>query len=361
MDASVVSQPLDAVSWYIAYVRSTALSTFWAPGGSFSIYSLATSLLVAVGFLLWRRKTGRRPLRLKVLMRAVFPQSIVGHRSAAFDVQLFLLNTFVFTLLFGWAILSFQLVSAFVNGQLIGWFGAQTATTWPWLATAVVIALALFLAYEFGYWLDHYLSHAIPFLWEFHKVHHTAEVLTPLTNYRVHPGDTIVFYNVLALTMGTTEGVLNYLLGKPIAPLSLWSSNVFILAGTYFLEHLHHTQFWIPFTGIWGKIFLSPAHHQIHHSTNPIHFNRNMGSCLSIFDWMFGTLHIPSKTREKLVFGVDEDGPVDPHTWSEGLILPVVRAGGHLLPLLQAPARALKKLLPARTTVASPDTSQPAG
>ena len=45
----------------------------------------------------------------------------------------------------------------------------------------------LFLAYELGYWLNHYLSHRIAFLWEFHKVHHSATVLTPLTNFRVHP------------------------------------------------------------------------------------------------------------------------------------------------------------------------------
>jgi sterol desaturase/sphingolipid hydroxylase (fatty acid hydroxylase superfamily) len=193
------------------------------------------------------------------------------------------------------------------------------------------LTVAAFLAYEFGYWLDHYLSHRIPFLWEFHKVHHQAEVLTPLTNFRVHPVDSIVFVNILAITMGTTDGALNYVFGKPIAAFTPFNVNALILAGTYLLDHLHHTQFWIPFTGWLGRIFISPAHHQIHHSTNPIHFNKNMGSCLAIFDWMFGTLYIPKIENERLTFGVEPRAD-DPHSVQEGLISPVIRAAGHVNP-----------------------------
>jgi sterol desaturase/sphingolipid hydroxylase (fatty acid hydroxylase superfamily) len=52
---------------------------------------------------------------------------------------------------------------------------------------------------------------------------------------------------------------------------------------------------------------MSPAHHQIHHSRNPAHFNKNLGSCLALWDWMFGTLYIPSAKREVLEFGVEPD------------------------------------------------------
>jgi len=55
-----------------------------------------------------------------------------------------------------------------------------------------------------------------------------------------------------------------------------------------------------------------------------------MGSCLAIFDWMFGTLHIPAKERERLTYGVD--GMANPHAVGEGLVMPVVRAFGHLVP-----------------------------
>jgi sterol desaturase/sphingolipid hydroxylase (fatty acid hydroxylase superfamily) len=191
--------------------------------------------------------------------------------------------------------------------------------------TTTIVTVALFLAYELGYWVDHFLSHRIPFLWEFHKVHHTAEVLSPLTNFRVHPVDGIVFYNILAVCMGTTEGVMNYAFGQQTPQFVVSSSNAIVVIFTYLLAHLHHTSFWISFTGIWGRLLISPAHHQIHHSTDPIHFNKNLGSCLAIWDWLFGTLHVPARKREKLSFGV-EPRIGDPHSVTGGLITPVRQA-----------------------------------
>jgi sterol desaturase/sphingolipid hydroxylase (fatty acid hydroxylase superfamily) len=187
------------------------------------------------------------------------------------------------------------------------------------------MTLALFLAFEFGYWIDHYLSHNVPFLWEFHKVHHTAEVLTPLTDFRVHPVDTLLFNNILGLTMGVTGGVVTFLIGREVQPYMLAGSNVLTLVFAYGLMHLQHSHVWIAFTGVWGRLLLSPAHHQIHHSTDPRHFNRNLGSFIAIFDVLFGTLCIPAKKRQKLTFGV---APVcaRQHTLREAFLTPFARA-----------------------------------
>ncbi len=304
---------------------------FLSPGGSFSLTSLATALSLAVLYLVWRRRNHRRRARLKVWMRAIFPRRIFRSPSSHTDVMFFLLNSFVFGLVLGWALLSYHFVDTTTNKALIALFGGREATTLPAWATMTIFTIAIFLAYELGYYTDHYLAHRIPFLWEFHKVHHTAEVLTPVTNFRVHPIDTLVFYNILAVLMGTTGGFLNWYFGKPVHQFSLYNSNVIILLFTYILDHLHHTSFWIAFTGFWGRIFVSPAHHQIHHSTNPIHFNKNMGSTLAIFDWMFGTLHVPSKKREHLEFGVNPKSPAD-HSLKGAIIEPVVLAAGHLSP-----------------------------
>ena len=46
-------------------------------------------------------------------------------------------------------------------------------------------------------------------------------------------------------------------------------------------------------------LLISPYQHQIHHSDNPKHFNKNMGSKLAIWDWMFGTL-VLSKSASKM-------------------------------------------------------------
>ena len=103
--------------------------------------------------------------------------------------------------------------------------------------------------------------------------------------------------------------------------------------------HLQHTHMWIAFRGVFGRIFISPAHHQVHHSADPKHFNTNFGSCLALWDWMFGTLYVPQKEREPLVFGVP-DHP-DGHTVKAELADPFIKAAGHLKPLLpKRPAEA---------------------
>ena len=60
--------------------------------------------------------------------------------------------------------------------------------------------------------------------------------------------------------------------------------------------HLQHSHMWISFRGLLGRVFISPAHHQVHHSDNPKHFNTNYGSCLALWDWMFGTLYVPRRS-----------------------------------------------------------------
>ena len=169
----------------------------------------------------------------------------------------------------------------------------------------------------------------MPLLWEFHKVHHTANVLTPLTVFRVHPVDTWLFVNILAVVIGVTSGVVNYALGVTAYQYALSSTNVILVVFIHIYVHLQHSHLWIAFRGLAGRVFVSPAHHQVHHSNNPIHFNRNLGSCLAIWDWLFGTLHLPAKERERLSFGVEPTGR-DAQTITEAYIAPVHRAAAHV-------------------------------
>ena len=302
---------------------------FFSLNPMLSVPSLVTSLAVAivcVNFNRWRR---RRGVKLKVLIRAFFPRRLFASDSTRADVGFFILNSSIFIILFGWAILSTHTVSVVINDTLVALFGTPQPAVMSSFEMSAAMTVGMFLAYELGYYTDHYLAHRIPFLWEFHKVHHAAEILTPVTNFRVHPVDTIVFYNILALLFGLTSGTLNYLFGKTTVQFSIADSNIILLAFTYLIGHLQHSHFWIAFTGVWGRLFLSPAHHQIHHSTNPAHFNRNLGNCLGVFDWLFGTLHLPSAKREKLSFGV-EPRAANPHTVTEMLISPFGHALGHL-------------------------------
>jgi sterol desaturase/sphingolipid hydroxylase (fatty acid hydroxylase superfamily) len=170
----------------------------------------------------------------------------------------------------------------------------------------------------------------VPLLWEFHKVHHTAQVLTPLTNFRVHPVYTWIFANILAFSAAIANGLGNYIFGDTTYQYALSDTNIILVLFIHTYVHLQHSHVWISFRGVLGRIFVSPAHHQVHHSGDPKHFNKNFGSCLALWDWMFGTLYVPQKERESLTFGFP-DHP-DAHTFKGELVNPLINAAGHIWP-----------------------------
>jgi sterol desaturase/sphingolipid hydroxylase (fatty acid hydroxylase superfamily) len=255
----------------------------------------------------------------------------VKSASSRADLGLLFFNGVPAAMLIGWAIMSAHQISGPVAQALGSVFGPRHPSGLSPVLTRAIATVALFLAYELAYWIDHYLSHKVPMLWEFHKVHHTAEVLTPLTNFRVHPIDTLVFANIVAVFVGATAGVLGYASGGAVAPFGSAGVNLLTIVFIMLMLHLQHSHIWISFTGVAGRILLSPAHHQIHHSADPIHFNRNFGSCLSVWDWAFGTLHMPRRRREPLTFGVKlPAGAPSPHSVTGVLLTPFGEALGHI-------------------------------
>ena len=342
---------LHYISSAAAYVLRTLAGVFLAPDSTFSAASLFCALCIAVGFVLMTRRRDKRSVSYRVMVKALFPSWLYRHASFRADVGFFLFNTLVFGALFGWALFSSAAISNNVNAGLRSYLGAAPPLGLPPVLTNTLAAVGLFLAYEFAYWFDHYLSHRLGWLWEFHKVHHTAEVLSPLTNFRVHPIDSIVFANIVALVMGTAHGVMRYLeVGGPVG--SRVHDSVILLAFVWTLGHLQHSHFWISITGPLGRVILSPAHHQIHHSDNPKHFNKNFGSALSVFDWLFGTLHLPERKKEDLQFGVGE-GAAHHHSAIGGLLTPFVMAGTYVGEL---PGRTWRSIIQNSQSISSTDT-----
>jgi sterol desaturase/sphingolipid hydroxylase (fatty acid hydroxylase superfamily) len=294
-------------------------------GSVFSLTSLACALVIAAGFLSIRHWRRRHRVPVGALARALFPRRILKHCSTKTDFGYFLFNCFVYGAIFGVVAISYQFLTNGVLRGLIAVAGPVTPSALPEIVQRSVVTVTLFLAYELGYWIDHYLKHRVPVLWELHKVHHSAEVLTPLTTFRMHPLDTFTFGNILAVTAAIANGVVAYLFGDTTYQYALSGTNIILVVFIHLYVHLQHTHMWIAFRGVLGRVFLSPAHHQIHHSTNPVHFNKNLGSCLAIWDWLFGTLHIPDKKRERLAFGIEPAYP-DAHTITGEFLSPFGRA-----------------------------------
>ena len=317
----------DDSHWLLGFWSNQLGGMFLSPGSSFSVVALLLTLLLAA-FLAVPR--GRRTMpRFKVWRRALFPRRLTASASGRADIAWFAFSVFGYGLLFGWALLS----SASVAATMRALIGPVTPLALPPAMGTGILTLLLFIAFEFAYWLDHYLSHTVPLLWQFHRVHHSAESLSLLTNARVHPVDTIVYTNIVAVVLGIVQGIAAPLLGG-----STWQVggvNVLVIASAVALNHLQHSHLWITFGPRWGRWLLSPAHHQIHHSIDTTHHDRNFGSTLAVFDRLFGTLHMPAARREPLRFGVEGQTP-RPHGWRAALIDPFAGA----LALIPVPRRA---------------------
>ena len=325
----------------IAYFFGQFGRLFFSLGSHFSLTSLAAALMISALYFAWQRHKRGRRIRLKTIARALFPRRIMRHASNQADIFYLFFNIFMFSVLFGWAVLSYQFISNGIIAGLVVIAGPVTPTALSPYITRALITLMLFLAYELGYWFNHWLSHKVPLLWEFHKVHHTAEVLTPLTNFRVHPIYGWIFANILAASAAVANGLGHYMFGHTEYQYAITDTNIILVLFIHAYVHLQHSHMWISFRGVLGHIFVSPAHHQVHHSVDPKHFNKNFGSCLALWDWMFGTLYVPAHEREPLVFGVADHA--DAHSVKAELVDPFVKAAGHLKPGLPKPAVSQRK------------------
>lgn len=270
-----------------------------------------------------RRARGRTP-SLRGFVRSIFPRRIVLHPSSRVDIRLWLINAIALASAYG-----------MLSGGLFFWrdavgaglghaFGPRPPAAWPIAAVLALATVLQVLAYEFAYWLSHYALHKIPALWEFHKVHHSAEAMTIFTELRQHPVEILLVVNLAGLSTGLVFGAMAYAFGPGVRPFTLLSGNVLMMTFLLTYGHLRHSRMWIAFTGLAGRILHSPAHHQLHHSIDPVHHDKNFGFALAIFDWAFGTLVVPSKAREPIVIGVGADSRLY-GTVASNLVTPFAR------------------------------------
>jgi sterol desaturase/sphingolipid hydroxylase (fatty acid hydroxylase superfamily) len=286
--------------------------------------ALGGALLFCLLFYVDARRRRRSQISVAGFFKAVFPRRIVLHPSSLLDMRLWVINTIALASGYGMLAISGLACRNASLAALVALFGPHEPPARPIYVVLTLTTLVELLAYEFGYWASHYAFHAFPTLWEFHKVHHSAEVLTAMTEMREHPVEIVVFMNVIGVITGGVFGGLTYAFGPGAHPLTLFNANIALMGFLVTVGHLRHTHMWIAFKGLPGRLFQSPAHHQIHHSDQPKHFNKNLGFSLAVWDWLFGTLYVPEK-YEKITFGVGADH-ADFDTVSKTFVLPFVRA-----------------------------------
>ena len=153
------------------------------------------------------------------------------------------------------------------NGKL-GLFNVTNFPIWIEIILTVII-LDLII------WGQHFLSHKIPFMWRFHRMHHTDRDLDVTTAVRFHPFEIIfsMFIKITAI----------YILGASAIAVIIFE---IILNG---MAMFNHANLRIPLRieNILRKFIVTPDLHRIHHSIYIDEHNKNFGFSLSIWDKIF--------------------------------------------------------------------------
>lgn len=289
---------MDGVREIIAKFLIPAFMPFLSDQRIFLLY-LGTALILALAVYL---RSNRGRARLADFWAYCFPRRIYAHPSAKLDYLYFVVNKISFAFLFAPVIVG----SVTVSGWIEAGFGAPQAASqsaeagfWP----ALLFTLCLALALDFSIFLTHTLQHKVPLLWEFHKIHHSAEVMTPITVYRMHPVDDLLTGSVAGLMTGTVYGLFALWHPEGVGLVSVLEVNLLLFLFYVFGYNLRHSHIWLAYPGWLSRILVSPAQHQIHHSSEPRHFDRNMGFMFAFWDWMAGTLYVP-KSHEDFPLGL---------------------------------------------------------
>ncbi|HJE03427.1 MAG TPA: sterol desaturase family protein [Aliarcobacter thereius] len=254
------------------------------------LYSISSIFLAIIYFAYTKKST-----------KVIFSSKLWLHPSAKLDYIYFFIANIVNLLLLIPLILSAKSVALFINKALYSYFGYFETTIFTYFQITILYTASIFIFSDFTrYWLHRFL-HTIPFLWEFHKVHHSAKVLTPITFYRVHPVENFLFGLRYAFSMGLVTGIFIYLFGAKINIQMILGVNIFVFIASIFGSNLRHSHVPFSYFSFIEKWFLSPKQHQIHHDKK--HFNKNFGGYIAIWDRVFGTLTL-SKDVKVLKFGL---------------------------------------------------------
>jgi sterol desaturase/sphingolipid hydroxylase (fatty acid hydroxylase superfamily) len=246
------------------------------------LYILST-LVIAGVYLLFNPKEKKINMSSKLWL----------HPSATLDYRYFIISFFIKVWLVLPILIGANEVAIFTQRLLTEYFGFSIYRGLSYTEVMILFTITLFVVSDFTrYWL-HRFMHTVPLLWKFHKVHHSAKVLTPITFYRVHPVENILFGFRFSLTIGVLTGIFIFFFGGLLTLMDVLGVNIIIFIYNILGSNLRHSHIKLKYFKWIEKIFLSPFQHQIHHSTK--FYNYNFGGTLAIWDLWFKTLKYSSE------------------------------------------------------------------
>jgi len=262
------------------------------------------------------------------------------------DVFYMFFNFFLFSLII-YNAASDVVVNLFNDGiKAVSNFDLQASNPMQGLPMWGILLIG-FVVRDFVQWMTHRLLHRFDFLWEFHKVHHSVEEMGFAAHLRYHWMETVVYrtleyiplallgiglydffiIHIFTLAVGhynhsnisvpgqVTGGILGGAIGVLIAcsffDISILENPTVLTQLTVILAAI---AIGVLLLGrIMKYVFNSPEMHIWHHAYNlpaERRYGVNFGLTLAVWDYLFGTAHIPKDGRDiKLGFPGIESFP----------------------------------------------------
>jgi sterol desaturase/sphingolipid hydroxylase (fatty acid hydroxylase superfamily) len=190
--------------------------------------------------------------------------------------------------------------------DLEGWGLSNVASGWP-IWVQVLIA---FVGLDFVRWCVHNLLHRVPWLWEFHKVHHGIQELDWIGSFHFHWFEVVVYraFLYVPLIVFGFDGTV------------MFASAVF----STFMGHFNHANLDVDI-GPLKYVFNNPRLHVWHHDRDEVPLpGANFAIDFALWDYLFGTIWLPEEDRQprRLGFaGIEKLGS----TFAEQLVWPLWR------------------------------------
>jgi len=250
-------------------------SHFWEtithPFGDYNYFTL----LILVSFAVWG-------------LEIIFPwrkNQAVIRKDFWIDAFYMFFNFYIFNLII---FIALSNTTAHLFGKLIGFIGLPEQhvinfSGWnPWIQL-----IGYFLIADFVQWSIHNMLHRVPWLWRFHKVHHSVTEMGFAAHLRYHFMENVCYKLILYVFLGY---LFNFRLEYAF----------FLHAGTIIIGHINHANLGWNY-GPLKYILNNPKMHIWHHAKNLPESHpkgMNFGISLSLWDYIFKTNYIPSDGRD---------------------------------------------------------------
>jgi len=199
------------------------------------------------------------------------------------NIGLIVMNSIVLRLIFPAAAVG---IALYAEVNVIGLFNHVA------LPTLVEVVLCVALMDFMIYW-QHLISHFVPVIWRFHRMHHVDLDYDLTTGARFHPIELILSMLFKFLVI--------LLIGAPV--LAVFIFEVMLNSFAMF----NHSNISLP-AGVdkWLRwLVVTPDMHRVHHSTIVAEHNSNFGFSLSLWDRIFHTYtEAPAKGHKKMEIGL---------------------------------------------------------